>query len=146
MSRNPLPSKDCAAVTPIRTSTSGCTAASSAISHGRDVQARAVDTGLFERSVQQPARRADERRSGAVLLIAGLLPDEHQVRTPRPVPEHDLCRTAVQIASPAALRGVGEHGEIVAVRYELRGGGPFRHREGIPAPAANTPHPGRRLN
>ena len=57
-----------------------------------DVDAGAVDAGLGKRAVEQLAGRADERPAGEILLIAGLLADEHERRVARALAEHGLGR------------------------------------------------------
>src|SRR3712207_8598645 len=47
----------------------------------------AVDAGLGQRLVQQPPGRADERLALAVLLVTGLLADEHDPGGLRPLAE-----------------------------------------------------------
>ena len=56
----------------------------------RQVDARPVDTGFRERLVEQPSCRADERPALAILAVARLLADEHQLRVFRPFAEHGL--------------------------------------------------------
>src|SRR6185436_763950 len=56
----------------------------------RDVGARAVDACLLETLVEQPPRRPDEGMSFPVLPVAGLLPDEHQLRLRRALAEDGL--------------------------------------------------------
>src|ERR687887_611324 len=58
----------------------------------RDVGLPPVDPRLLERLVEDPAGRADERLPRLVLLVAGLLADEHHVRRPRALAEHCLRR------------------------------------------------------
>jgi hypothetical protein len=59
------------------------------------VDVRAVDAGLPQRPVQDPPGRADERTSLLVLLIAGLLTDEHHRRVRPALPEHGRRRALV---------------------------------------------------
>ena len=49
-----------------------------------------IDPGLLECLVQQPARGTHERLSLAVLTIAGLLADQHQLGPRRTGAEHGL--------------------------------------------------------
>src|SRR5262245_59092433 len=50
----------------------------------------ARDAGLFQRLVQDAAGRSHERLAGEILLIAGLLADQHQVRADAAFAGHDL--------------------------------------------------------
>jgi len=47
-----------------------------------DVHLRPVYARLFQRAIEQPAGRADERLALAVFLITWLLPNEHDSRRP----------------------------------------------------------------
>jgi hypothetical protein len=51
-----------------------------------------------------------------VLLIAGLLADEHDLRAALPLAEHRLGRVSPEVAGPAALGGATELGERRARR------------------------------
>ena len=51
------------------------------------VDAPAIDPGLFERAIEQPAGGADKGMSGDVLDVARLLPDHHHVRRAGPSPK-----------------------------------------------------------
>ena len=55
-----------------------------------DVDLVAVDAGGGERLVEQAPRGADERMALFVLLVAGLLADEHDARVTRPLAEDGL--------------------------------------------------------
>src|SRR5580704_1112466 len=71
------------------------------------VDLRAVDAGLAQRPVQDPPGGPDERTSLLVLLIAGLLTDEHHRPGGRPaLPEHGRRRALVQVAARARGRAV----------------------------------------
>ena len=48
--------------------------------------------------------RTDERPAGQVLLVAGLLADEHDRRVERAFAEHRLRRVLVEVAAGAAAR------------------------------------------
>jgi len=48
------------------------------LDHVRDIGLFASDASSFERFIQHPAGRADERVPGQVLIVARLLPDEHE--------------------------------------------------------------------
>ena len=56
--------------------------------------------------VEQPARGPDERRTGLVLLIAGLLSDQHDVGGGRPGAEYRLGGVQVQVTALAAVGGL----------------------------------------
>src|SRR6185312_5913916 len=64
-----------------------------------DVDLVAIDTGGHQRLVQEPSRRPDERVALPVLLIAGLLTDEHDARVTRPLAEHGLRRASIEVAA-----------------------------------------------
>ena len=79
-----------------------------------DVDGVAVDAGLDEGPVEQLARRSDERMAGQVLLVAGLLAQEHQLGSGLAFAEDGLGRVAVQVAG---LAGRGGMAELVEVRH-----------------------------
>lgn len=94
----------------------------------RDVDAGAVDPGLTERLVEQPAGRADERFAAQVLLVARLLAHEHDPRMPVALPENGLRRVLPQVAAVARSRGfaelldaagVGRSGHVEVTRARL---------------------------
>src|SRR5436190_9759459 len=68
----------------------------------RHVDLAPVDPGFLERLVQELPRRADERLALLVLLIAGLLADEHHLRLGGALAEDGLRPGLVQRASGAA--------------------------------------------
>ena len=72
----------------------------------RDVDGRAVDSGRLEGLVEQPPGGADERPPGAVLLVAGLLADEHRRRPARTLPEHGLRSDLPELAATAPGSGL----------------------------------------
>ena len=74
----------------------------------RDVCGRAVDPGLLHRLVEQPTCRADERLALLVLLVARLLPDEHDLGLRRPLAEHRLRPGLPERTGLAAGRGLAE--------------------------------------
>src|SRR3954454_12232920 len=80
-----------------------------------DVDERAVDPGLDERLVEDPARRADERMTLAVLAVAGLLADEHRLGLRRPLAEDRLRRALVELAGATGLYGLAHAGQRRAV-------------------------------
>ena len=62
-----------------------------------------VDAGLVEDLVEHLAGRPDERLAGNILLVAGLLADEDDLRILRPFAEHGLRGVAPERAAAAAL-------------------------------------------
>ncbi len=66
-----------------------------------DVDLAAVDAGLLQRPVEHLAGRADEGMAGEVLLVAGLLADQHQRRMVRAFAEHGLRGILPQRAGAA---------------------------------------------
>jgi hypothetical protein len=78
----------------------------------RDVRRRPVDAGRLERLVEQPAGRPDERPARPVLLVAGLLADEHDPASAGPAPGHRLRRRLPQRAAAAAVHRRGERREV----------------------------------
>src|SRR5919109_70307 len=89
----------------------------------RDVRERAVDAGLLERPVEQLPGRADERFAGLVLLIAGLLADEHRLRFRQSFAEDGLRPGLPEVARLASGGSVAERLEREPVGDERRGGG-----------------------
>ena len=55
-----------------------------------DVEVLAIDPRRLERAVEQASRRPDERQSLLVLLVAGLLADQHHARVRVAGAEHRL--------------------------------------------------------
>ena len=64
----------------------------------------AVDSGRLERLVEDPARRADERLAGAVLLIARLLAHEDGACAGGALAEDRLRAHLPEVAAAAACR------------------------------------------
>ena len=151
VTRNCRPRSACAAVAPRQTRTRGLTTASSASSHGRaggdlrpvrllvdaslalalplevldDVRhvcEGAVDAGFLHRLVEEAARGPDERLAGPVLLVAGLLADEHDVGLRRAFAEDRLRPGFPERAGLAAGRCLAELPQARPRRDE-RGGG-----------------------
>jgi hypothetical protein len=87
----------------------------------RDVRAGPVDPGLLERLVEEPSGRADERLPPAVLLVSGLLADEHQVGRAPALADHRLGRVLPEPAAAAALNRLSERGEASPFGQVLRG-------------------------
>src|ERR671922_53641 len=88
----------------------------------RDVRERAVDAGLLERPVEQLPGRADERFAGLVLLIAGLLADEHRLRFRQSFAEDGLRPGLPEVARLASGSSVAERLQREPVGDERRCG------------------------
>ena len=88
----------------------------------RDVGELAVDARLLERPVEQLAGGADERPAGEILLVAGLLADEHQLGLGPSLAEDGLRAAAPEVARSATLRRVRELAEG-RIRRDQGGGG-----------------------
>ena len=101
--------------------------------HVRDVDQAPVDAGLGEGAVEQFAGRPNERYPRQILLVPGLLADEHQLGAARPCAEYRLGRVTPQIAGPAA----GGRGTQGAQGGAWRRGGYGLH-EGHVGPDADT--------
>lgn len=67
-----------------------------------------IDTGLGERTIQQLARRPDERRADLVFLVPRLLANEHHPGFHRACPGNPLGGVAVQLTAAAAVDASGE--------------------------------------
>src|SRR5437868_5890891 len=72
-----------------------------------DVNRGAVDPRFLERRIEQRAGGTDERPPGKVLLVAGLLADEHDRGVEWALAEHRLGGMLVEIAA-GAVAGVLE--------------------------------------
>src|SRR3569833_1798710 len=77
----------------------------------RDVRVGPLDAGLDQGLVQQLSGRADERRALPILLVAGLLADEHDAGRDRAGAEDRLGGVGVQIAALAVRGGAAQSGE-----------------------------------
>ena len=66
-----------------------------------DVGELAIDPGFLEGPVEQSTRRADEGLAAAVLLVTGLLTDEHDDGTGISGAEHRLFRILIEVTSLA---------------------------------------------
>ncbi len=84
-----------------------------------DVNGVALDPRGFERLIEHSAGRAHEGFAGNVLLITGLLADEHNLRRLAAIAEHGLCCVLPQVARPAMRRRVTPRAEALGLR-ELR--------------------------
>jgi hypothetical protein len=89
------------------------------LDHVGDVRPFTVDAGLGQRLVEHAAGGADERRPRDVLLVAGLLADEHPARRHRSLAEDSLGRARPQVTRPAAGGGLADLRRI---------GAPSQHR------------------
>jgi hypothetical protein len=81
----------------------------------------ARDGGGVEAPVELPARRAHERLSGEVLLVARLLAHEHDAGALQPLAEDGLRRTPPEVAAAAAGGGRAEFREGALLGQERRG-------------------------
>ena len=102
----------------------------------RHVHHRAIDAGVLERLVEQLSGRPDERLALQVLLVAGLLADEDDVRLRGALAEDGLRPGLVERAGGAARRGFAELRQARPLRDERRGGlverELSRHEVGLP--------------
>src|SRR5207244_7685308 len=69
----------------------------------RHVHLLAVDAGRFERLVEHAAGGTDERMTCEVLLVTGLLTDEHHLRAHETFTEHRLCCVAPEVAAATVV-------------------------------------------
>jgi hypothetical protein len=72
----------------------------------RQVNGVAIDARLLEGAAEQLARGTDERMTGNILGITGLLADEHDFRFLRALAKHRLSAAEVQVAGLAPGRNV----------------------------------------
>ncbi len=91
LTRKAGPITDCAAVAPRRTSI--------LLDGVRDVDPPPVDARLVERPLQETPRRPDKGLALQVLLVPGLLADEHHPGVLSALPEHGLGRLCPQVAT-----------------------------------------------
>ena len=63
-----------------------------------DVGLFAIDAGFFERLIEKLAGWTNERFSGQVFFVAGLLADEEDVRAPGAIAEDGLRSCFPQVA------------------------------------------------
>src|SRR5262245_37580433 len=68
----------------------------------RDVDVVPVDAGLVKRGIEQPAGRPDEGTAFPVLVVTGLLADQHDPSARRPLTEHGLGRALPEVARTTA--------------------------------------------
>ena len=72
----------------------------------------AVDAGVGERLVEELPGRPDERAARLVLLVAGLLADEHRLRARGALAEDDLRPGLPELAGLAAGRFLRSFGRL----------------------------------
>src|SRR5262249_23787511 len=102
----------------------------------RDVGRRAVDTGGFERVVEHPPGRPDERPSCLVLLVTGLLADEHRRGVRGALAEDRLRPDLPQVAALAPGGCLAQGGQREPCWQEVGRGARCRlagHRLAIPS-------------
>ena len=73
------------------------------LDHVGDVGVLARDPGRLEGLIQDPSCRPDERLPLEVLVVSGLLTDEHHARRAPALPEHGLGRVAEERTPLAAV-------------------------------------------
>src|SRR5439155_18349610 len=88
----------------------------------RDVGVAAVDPGVLEGAVEELPGRADERPAGEVLLVAGLLADEHQAGRLAPLAEDGLGRSLPEVAALAGGGCLAQPLERRRLRHVSRSG------------------------
>ena len=81
-----------------------------------------VDAGILERLVEELPGGPDERLPGLVLLVAGLLPDEHGLCTLASLAENGLRSALVEVARGAGGGRLAELGQGRPLRDEWRRG------------------------
>ena len=93
----------------------------------RDVHVVTRDSCLVEGTIEQLARRADERPARAVFHVARLLADDHHACGARSLPEDRLRADLEQIAALTAFRRDAKLGERRARWNEISGGAGWLH-------------------
>src|SRR5438270_7526618 len=98
------------------------------LDHVRHVGVAAIDADLVERTRQLAAGGTDERPSLPVLLVAGLLADEHQSRALRALAEDGLAGVSPEVTAAAVGGGLPqalerpplgqERGSVVRLRLD----------------------------
>jgi hypothetical protein len=68
-----------------------------------DKQIPAIDPGVSQRTIQHAAGRADERQAGPILMVAGLLADQHHRGASRSLAGHRLGGVLVKRTAPAPV-------------------------------------------
>src|SRR5690606_15342921 len=83
-----------------------------------DVNLCAVDIGLLQDAVEQPAGRADERFACYILLVSGLLADENHTRFLPAFAEHGLrCVLPERAASAGDRKSTRLNSSHVKISY-----------------------------
>jgi hypothetical protein len=77
-----------------------------------DVEFLAIEACRGERSIEEGARRSDERSSGEVLRVAGLFADQHDSCMGTTFTEHRLRGSTPQVAGLAVLCLLSERIDI----------------------------------
>jgi hypothetical protein len=86
----------------------------------RQVELAAIDAGACEGLVEEAPGRPDERPPADILLVAGLLADEHDGSIARPLPENRLRGLAIERTALAALRLAREVAERPLRRRDVK--------------------------
>ena len=76
------------------------------LDHVGAVGVRGLDARVGKGSLEHSSGRADERPALPVLLVAGLLSEQHQPGPLRPLAHDGLGRVAVELAATALLHRV----------------------------------------
>src|SRR5262245_13594222 len=84
-----------------------------------DEHLRARNSRLCQRAVEDAPRRADERLAAEILLVAGLLADEHDVSGSAALARHRLRCVLVERAARARVLGLGKLRERIDLRRKL---------------------------
>ena len=84
-----------------------------------DVHPSPIDPCCLQRRIQQLTRRTDEGVALPVLLIPGLLPNEHHIRCARPLTKHCLGGVDPEITASAAGGGGSQLGQRGFGRNEV---------------------------
>jgi hypothetical protein len=85
----------------------------------RDVHLTAIDAGFLECFVEHAAGGPDERMTGDVFLVTGLLADEHYLRRCRAFTEHGLRCVAPQVATATLVHCTTHSCECAFTLHEL---------------------------
>jgi hypothetical protein len=80
-----------------------------------------MDSGLFERLIEQSAGRPNEWVPGFILLVAGRLADQDHRGVGRSFARDRLGSPRIQIASAARLFGESQRSDRPILRQELGG-------------------------
>lgn len=77
-----------------------------------------VDAGTIEQLIEEAAGRADEGPAEAILLVAGLLTDKHQVGAIRSLAAHRLGGARIQVAGSAVRRELTKFIQCCSVAFD----------------------------